>query len=282
MVNSKTNFISDKIGQIFSGSYLAFIGFAFILFSSGCNHYYYAPSSNFTPLFTEKDELSFNLHDSLGWEHAGGEFQGAWAFGKHTAVMASIFSATAEEGTVETSNTTEGNESKDWGDGTYYEGAFGYFTALTKGESYRKGVFEIYGGVGKGNVTNSFGLYRTIENSFTKVFVQPSLGYKSKVFDLAFSGKLSFVDIGFKGSSRGYPSLESDLNDLQFVQAHPKSLMWEPGLVAELGWLPIKVKMQLTRSINLTYSEYPQDNFIFAIGVNARFNVTKQRLVGGK
>lgn len=249
---------------------------------SSCSHYYYAPNSNFTPLFTQKNEVSLNLHGSLGWEYGGGEFQGAYALGEHLGVMGSIFSATGEEGTVESEDKRYDKEDKDSGDGTYYEAALGYFTALNKGDKYRKGVFEIYGGVGRGNINNSFGAYRSVENSFTKLFVQPSLGYKSKAFDIAFSGKLSMVNVAFNGNSTDQSNEQSDLDDIRFIKDHPRSLMWEPALEAQLGWTPIKLKMQLTRSLNLTHSEYPQDDFVFAIGVNARFNVMKQKPAGGK
>ncbi|WP_207420609.1 hypothetical protein [Desertivirga brevis] len=282
MVVFRPNLISDGLMRKLLKFKIAFVFVAITFFTSSCNHYYYAPNSNFTPLMTEKNEVSLNVHGSLGWEHGGGEFQGAYALGEHLGVMASIFSASGEEGTTDSEDSRYYKEEKDSGEGTYYEAGLGYFTALNKGNKFRKGVFEVYGGIGRGNVFNSFGEYRSVENSFTKVFVQPSLGYKSRAFDIAFSGKLSMVNVNLNRNSTDQKIDKSDLDNISFVEGHPGSLVWEPGFMAQLGWSPIKLKMQLTRSFNLTYPEYPQDNFVFAIGVNARFNVKKQKPAGGK
>lgn len=278
----RTNSIVNIIRRKSSASVKAIIGITITFSISSCSHYYYAPNSNFTPLFTEKNEVSLNLHGSLGGEHGGGEFQGAYALGEHLGVMGSIFSATGEEGSSGSEDSRYDKEDTEAGEGTYYEAALGYFTALNKDDKYRKAVFEIYGGLGKGNVSNTFGAYRSVENSFTKLFVQPSLGYKSKAFDIAFSGKLSMVNVALKGNSTGQSIDQTDLKAIHFIEDHPQSLMWEPALVAQVGWTPIKLKMQLTGSRNLTHPEYPQGDFVFAIGVNARFNVMKQRPAGGK
>ena len=111
----------------------------------------------------------------------------------------------------------------------YVEASFGYFTPIQENL-----VFELYPGIGVGNARNEILLIDTFHNytntSFTKLFLQPSIGYKLNKFEVAFSARATYLN---------FYIIEHDipLDKLELVGLHQlekEYFNFEPAV--SLGW----------------------------------------------
>ncbi|WP_207425149.1 hypothetical protein [Pedobacter sp. SYSU D00535] len=230
-------------------------------FFTSCTHYYYAPNSNNTPLFREKNELSLRVHSITGSRHTGGEVQAAYAVGKHTAVMFNYFRGT---------NERQNDYDKDEGKGSFAEVGGGVFFPLQDPNL----VFESYGGFGRGKVTNIYGTSSS-EVSYSRFFLQPNIGHRSKHLDFGLSSRFALANMKLNDIQNAAEIEDDEQKALEIVATHKHLILWEPGFMCQVGWEPLKLRAFLYRSYNLTRSSYPQDDFILGIGLNLRFNTAK-------
>ena len=145
----------------------------------GCSPAYYAPNSLNVPMFREKHEGRLSTGFSMTGGTAGTDLQGAYALGKHVGVIANTqyLGGTSPKGTLKGRN-------------------FNLETGL--GCSFwpeNDIVFELYGGMGR-SFAKQEELYQANGISYAKNFkgfIQPSIGYKGRNFEIAFSYKAAFV-----------------------------------------------------------------------------------------
>jgi hypothetical protein len=196
---------------------------AFLL--SSCTHYYYVPNTQNVPLMKERNEFHLAAYYGGGDESDCGEFQGAYAISDHVGVAANYIFAKGGDAT-----------DYDYANGKCFDGAIGYFKPL--GNS---GVFEVYGGLGKGSQHHEYdiGSYADINN--TKFYIQPAYGISLQWVDLAVSTRLSGVSFNNIRKQVGYDS--ELLDDLKYLSGQTHFFM-EPAVTLRMGWKNVKAQFQ--------------------------------------
>ncbi len=202
-----------------------------------CSHYYYVANIQNVPLFREKNEYRFSGAYSGGDESQCIEVQAAYSLTDKVGIMTDFMSAWGGD-----------LSDKDYGKGTYFDAALGYYKPIKN-----SGVFEIYGGLGGSSQHHEYtGLrydqgtfYDQYEGrsdlSFLKLFIQPSFGLTFSIFDVAVSTRLSrisfiTVDNYVYGNTYLYDELHS-LSD----KSH---FFLEPAGTLRVGWKNVKVQFQ--------------------------------------
>lgn len=165
---------------------------AALLGLNSCVHFYYAPSAPHVPLLQNKGEIALNGSLGGGTFLAGVNAQAAYALTNKIGIMATYHGGSSLY-EVSNYNSNSGSSEKD-AEGTrlrYTEIAGGYFRPF-----FDWGRFEVYGGGGLGNAFNYFDVEKSITSQayYHKFFIQPTIGKKGKVFEVAFSNRLATVD----------------------------------------------------------------------------------------
>ena len=151
-------------------------------------------------------------------------------------------------------NAQGGNpNTHNWGKGNYLEGAFGYYKPLDK-----ETIFEVYSGIGASNqqhhYLNGITTFTSTSNgsvnmSFAKLFIQPSLGITFNGVDFAFSSRLSYLSF-----YQIKNNILDSARDFQFVDTISKnrnSLLLEPAITIRGGWKYTKLQLQFVFQKNL-------------------------------
>ena len=240
---------------------------------TSCTHVYYAPNTANAPLLTEKGETKINgLYASGGnmSSFQGGEIQLAHAVSKNVGIMVNGFSGGETENVTDWDwNSTRGVHEES-GKGSYLEFAGGYFNTF---DSKKKWVGEVYGGFGFGTVTNEYGSNDITKVNHSKLFVQPSIGYKSKHFEFAFVPKFSFIH--WKPNEVRINSPENDyvLVDMASIRSKPNFITFEPAFLFRGGAENFKLQAGFTLS-NFTSSNYFfSDDLIETINLNVGVSI---------
>jgi hypothetical protein len=225
----------------------------FVLFLSGCTHYYYVPNVQNVPLFREKNEYRFSGLLGYANEELGTtciDFQVAYSLSDRIGIMMNYMSAYEEYKSGE-------NTVSEYGRGSYLEGAVGYYKPVG-----RYGVFEIYGGLGtsgqhhqyiRSKYDSYFNTYSsqfagTSDLSFIKLFIQPSIGLTLnscdaallKPFDIAFSTRIYSVNYGKIDYTNSEIANEENLSAL----SKKNHLFVEPAITIRGGWKVVKLQFQ--------------------------------------
>jgi hypothetical protein len=232
-----------------------------LLFS--CVPQYYSPNAHNVPLFTHSGETMVTVATGGGDEVDGSvELQAATAVTDHWALMTNFYSAWGSE-------PQDGS-----GSGHLFEVGTGYYRPFGASDfkSMKAGfVFSAFGGGGFGRVTNYCGpgKVNATKLGFRRVFVQPALGFKSSVFDVALSlrlARLSYVPVGGRWSQ----TPGNDPGQAAGLAASPFSanyFLLEPALTVRFGWQHVKLQTQLGLSLNQTDPEFYQENFNLNLGL---------------
>jgi hypothetical protein len=224
---------------------ILYLSFLIILGLSSCSPEYIPNLAN-TPMFDEKGEIQANVTGGV----SGTDIQGAYALSDNIGVM------------VNTSfNNETSDTSEDYHKHQIYELALGYY-----GDISDYGRFEVYGGFGTGNI-KAYNENLEFDNprsdaTFTRLFVQPSLGMKSDIFDGNLATRLAIVKVNY--------AEEIDGQEEKFKP------FIEPVLTGRLGYKYVKLVSQIGLSIPLT-QDYVFDHqpFIFSLGLHFNINPIK-------
>jgi hypothetical protein len=217
---------------------------------SSCSHYYYVQGVHNVPLFKEKNEFRISGTYGEGKESKAFEIQAAYSVTDNIGILTDYMSA--HGGDVSDQN---------YGNGNYFDGAIGYYKPAGN-----VGVFEIYGGLGRGKQHHEYNLTSgTADISFTKLYIQPSFGITFKLFDIALStriSRLSFNNLENKisGNTQLYNTIEtlSDKNHIFF----------EPAITLRGGWKYVKLQIQAAYSGYLNNPElYIGEEYHLSIGL---------------
>ena len=225
---------------------------------SGCTHYYYIPNVQNVPLFTEKNEYRFS--GNIGYasrdiNYVGDQqttcidLQAAYSLTNNIGIMMNYMwakeSYQSDESTV-----------KDYGRGSYFEGAAGYFKPFGQ-----YGIFEIYGGLGTSGQHHQYAdsysnsIEGTSNLSFIKIFLQPSVGLKLssgdmsflKPFDVALSTRIYNINYGKIDNSN---SEIAEYENFSALSAENHYFI-EPALTIRAGWETVKFQFQMGYAIYL-------------------------------
>lgn len=221
-----------------------------IAFLASCSPKYYAPTTQNAPLFTEKGESSIAVTGSGNQV----ELQAAYALGTNFAIQ-------ANGGLFIPSDLDNGNG----GSGNYGEFGLGYFKPL-KGNM----VFETYGILGFGSVENHFpstvssnpGTTGDISAGITRFGIQPNIGYKSNRFSASLSSRFVQMQYSNIKGSLVFDG-EDQVNYLKNNKAH---FLIEPAITLRYGFEKIKLQLQYGHSLNMTNSDFQQDNSYLTLG----------------
>jgi hypothetical protein len=209
---------------------LSLIAVFLLSFASSCVHKYYIPNGHNVPVFQQKNEarISAALSDD-GERITGQELQVSYAATNKIGLLAS----------AQRVNAPKGN-------GSYFEGGAGYYKSLNN-----HFVFELYGVIGNGYAYNDFGEGRFISNQLFKTYIQPSLAYTDRVFDIAISSRfvslrphhINVWQVTDKNSFNFSDRLEEDYMQLQ---SNRNTFLIEPAFTLRAGYKSVKLQAQLS------------------------------------
>ncbi|WP_234570589.1 hypothetical protein [Rhodohalobacter sp. 614A] len=221
----------------------------------GCNPKYYVPNTQNVPVITSKGQTDLTAAGNANQL----EFLGAYGLTKNIAIQ------------VNATRFSPGTEDNgDGGTGNFVEAGIGYYTNISP--SF---VFSTYGLAGVGSIENQFP--RTVDENpattgnisanATRFGVQPVLTYHSKYVSVSGSTRLMNLN---------YSNVEGNLifdgeDQVNYLTENRSNILLEPGITVRGGLERIKLQLQLLQSINLSNSDFKQDNTLLTIGVNFRF-----------
>jgi len=223
------------------------------LFFMSCARYYYAPNSVNIPLLSE-GEAKINVQYSTGSISDGFECQSAFAVSSHFGGMVNMM--------VNESSTDVYFESEATTHMSFIEAGAGYFTPIKSTDF----IFETYGGIGTGGVRNEYDPGNSTVR-FTKLFLQPNIGYKINHFEVGVGSRLSWTK---HNVITPLPPNSEDYIELEGLKNNPVSVFWEPGIALRAGFRKFMLQLQLTKSVNLNHTKdaFTQEDANFSIGFN--------------
>jgi len=227
------------------------IGISFV----SCNPKFYTPNTHNVPLITEKGESNLTLSGNGNQV----EFQGAYGISEHIALK-------AYGGLFIPSDLDNG----DGGSGKFLEIGGGYFKPM-----HNNFVFETYAIIGLGSFENHLPSTTNsnpqtkgdISANILRIGIQPNFGYKTKHFSAAISSRL--VNLTYN-KIKGDLIFE-DVNQLAYLKENSSNFLLEPALTLRGGFEKIKVQLQYGYSLNLSNTDFRQDNKYLTIGLNFNF-----------
>ena len=222
------------------------------VFLSGCAHFYYIPKAYNVPLFTEKNDFRLSVASGMEDNSSSVDIQAAYSVTGNFAVMSDFMFSNG-------GYFYERNQAKM----SYFDGAIGYYKPF--GEFW---VFEAFGGLGTSSQRHEYyasdyqGKSRL---TFTKSFLQPSIGMTFNTFDIAITPCIS--RLSFNNIENSATPASAYYNDLILLNQNRVSTLFEPAFTVRAGWKVIKVQLQYIYSFNLTNAELPFEFSKVSLGV---------------
>jgi hypothetical protein len=219
-----------------------FLSLVLIIFNSCAPAY--IPNVLNTPLLSNKGEFQGRLNGGI----SGIDPQMSYAFTDRIGVMLN-------------GSFNYRNDSDKYHKHFFIESGAGYYSKIQDA-----GRFDIYGGYGFGDIkTNVFwlnGWDNYADGYYHRVFLQPSIGAVTSVFEGGFSTRLVLVNMHFRNIPENYAYLDNSLTT--FI---------EPVITAKVGYKYIKYVAQIGFSLPLTNNNidlYEYQPFIFSLGINLK------------
>ena len=206
--------------------------FAIIISFTSCTHKYFYPLTPNIPMHSTAGEVTLSGNYSFNDRIDGVEGQVAYSATDHIGFIGNFIYAKGVEDKV-----------TDYGQGKMGEAGIGYFT--NKGKLH----LAIYAGGGLGDQyhryrSDSVGYYEADMN-YNRLFIQPSIGYKSRIFETAFTTRVSRLDYN-KINSDIDPLLDPYNYDLvNLLNSDRPYYLFEPALTIRIGSERIKFQGNL-------------------------------------
>ena len=201
-----------------------------------CSPILYSATGQNVPLFKNKGEVA--ISGGLCWgkndegDALGGNIQGAVAIDSTWAVMSSLYSM---KGPVETFYL--GKQSPTTSNGNYVEAGLGKFKYWPR----PKLTGEIFLGTGFGSIKNKI-IDERLEAKFIKPFVQPSIGYGGRIFEVALTGRVGLVSFTSNTNTLSDPDQRAEAE--KFFNEKHSTMVFEPGLTFRGGYKSVKGQFQ--------------------------------------
>jgi hypothetical protein len=239
-----------------------------VLSLSSCTHYYYIPNTKNVPLFRKSQEYRFSAATGGGETINNVDFQGAYAITDNIAVMSNYMKAKA-------GNKTE----ESWGEGRYFESAVGYYKPV-----FKKAVVEVYGGAGFSNQYHEYdgrnnmynpsnpvsnGIATFSDLSYNKLFIQPSFGFNTVYFDIAYT--LGFSRVNFHKVSHNIYKEYSEYSIVQEIANNKTVYLLEDAVTLRVGWKYIKLQLQFQNVRQLSKPEFQFEKSAGSLGLMFSF-----------
>ncbi|MCW3468046.1 hypothetical protein [Chitinophaga nivalis] len=242
-----------------------------------CNRHIYVPNTVNVPLLKEKHEFKASISPT--------NLQTAFALTDNLAIMANgqyvyrfDFSDRSDEQGLFVDNQTRGG---------VVEGAIGFFKPFGPKKQM---VFDAFAGYGMGSF-KTFTIDKNdnpdanandylLKNRFSKVFIQPSIGFVHPVVEAAFSSRFSMLN--FYNNTIGPKAFENDAtgkSNFQHINSQ-SNFFYEPAFTFRVGYKYVKFQLQLQASIPITnsdYREYKLNEFFqpLAFGMGASIDIAR-------
>ncbi|MBO9728129.1 MAG: hypothetical protein J7623_05770 [Chitinophaga sp.] len=233
---------------------------------SSCNKHIYVPNQVNAPLLKERYEFKGSVTPT--------NLQTAFAVTDNIGIMANgqylygfNYLDPANDNSNDNNDILVSNRTR----GGLVEGAVGYFKPFG---SRKKMVFDVYAGYGSGgfktfthrpdaNDGTNINDYM-LKNHFSKVFVQPSIGFVNPVVETIFTSRFSMVN--FYNSQFGTKAFENDENGkTDFLRINNKPIaFYEPAFTVRVGYKYVKFQSQLQFSVPLndeSFNNYGANNY---------------------
>jgi hypothetical protein len=253
-----------------SNQYVFLLFISLLLNSCSYPHMYHSPNMMAVPLFKDPVEFSGTVSGSFGTVNPSFEMQAAMSLPAHIALGGSFMTG---------GKNNSGATYVDRSDYNYFEGFGGFYSSFAG-----SGIFEIYAGYGGGNQNHIFAYNDwdwgggdswvddgTAEMNFSKFYIQPDIGVRTKIVEGAFSFRLSRLN--FKEIE--YENTVYRLSELQALQGDEVSWLIEPGFTFRVGHDPVKFQIQGIYSANPSHPDLQLEHFRLNIGINFKFGKKK-------
>jgi hypothetical protein len=241
----------------------------------GCSfpHYYYSPNSQNVPLFKDSNHFSGLIAGSSGVVNKCLELQAGYSFQGHMALTGNFMIG---------GQNNDGDNYQDYSKINYFEGAAGYYNSFGN-----IGVFELYGGLGRGSQHHVFAYKEYVSGQgwewvpdgsadlmYSRIFVQPDIGIKLKWLEAAVSCRLSSLNFS---RINVYNSVHR-LDELNTISQNSTPWLLEPAITFRVGGESVKAQVQLVSSNNLSNSRMKFEDFRFNVGLQV--NLFKKKTGG--
>jgi hypothetical protein len=135
-----------------------------------------------------------------------------------------------------------------------FEGAAGYYARTSKNV-----IVDVYGGFGAGDThaeETSLGSTTEASARFWRVYLQPSVGFRAKVFEANFAMRTCFVRM-------------QEYSETSLILFAPSSNVFiEPMVTSKLGWKGFKFLAQIGFSVPTQALTFEYNPFLFNVGFN--------------
>ena len=246
--------------------------FLILLLINSCSypHMYHSPNMLPVPLFKDPVEFSGIVAGSFGAVNSCFEMQAAMSLPAHIALGANFMTG---------GKNNSGTNYEDRSDYNYFEGFGGFYSSFAD-----IGLFEIYAGYGGGNQKHIFAYNDwdwgngswvqdgTAELNFSKFFLQPDIGVRTKIIEGALSFRLSRIN--FEPFEID-PDIVYRIDELNALRSGRVSWLIEPGFTFRVGHDPVKFQIQGVYSANPSHPDLQFEHFRFNIGINFKFGKKK-------
>lgn len=233
-------------------------------FLNSCGPVLYSNVGQNVPLLQEKGEFTGQLSYSSSngaWVANGVGLQGAYAISDKVGLISSFYSLKGAE-----------DQGDEWeGKGSYFELGVGLFG----GNPEKKLSYEAYAGLGTGSIQNSsnvnFGT--SLNLKYLKPFIQPSIGFTTKYFDMALTPRISYLNVT-SGDDLQLVLDGVPINSGEFVDEINHKVMFEPGILIRGGFPQAKLEIQYNIS---TLKEPSEDYFLLNnefVSIGLRFLIS--------
>jgi len=214
----------------------------------GCNPKYYSPNTQNVPSISSKGDSHATLSGN------GNQLEVQAAYGLTESLAGQLNGGLFIPKDLENGNGGSGN---------FFEAGLGYFKDLDSDL-----IFETYGLVGFGSMENYFPTATAstsgdISASAMRIGIQPSISYEQEKFSISGSARLARLS---------YTGIEGDLryggeDQIAYLTDNNTQLLIEPAATIRGGVELFKLQLQLGYSLNLTDSEFRQDEGFATFGV---------------
>lgn len=228
---------------------------AALLLSVACSPKYYVPNTQHVPLISARGQATLNLAGN------GNQVELQGAYGVTDAVAVQV-----NGGLVVPGDEDNGNG----GSGKLIEAGVGYFRNV--GPSV---LFDVYALAGVGTLENHFpgtvvahpGTTGEISATLRRVGIQPAISYHRNNWSISASGRLARLS---------YHNVEGSLifdgvDQVNYLKTQPAQHLFEPAVTVRAGTGRLQLQLQLARSVNLTDSDFTQDDSLATLGIVLRF-----------
>lgn len=249
LFNSKISFFAVKSYFIMKTHvFLAIL----IMLMSGCSYNYYAPMPQNVPLFRDSSEIRFTINKGYTEKVSHLGAQAAITLSKQIALMANGNIGVARK---QDHMTTLG-----------YDVGLGWFKVID--DSWTVEAYLLGGLNGLLFKYDDASLEGRL--SSYRLFVQPSIGYRTGRFDFALTpafGYQKFLGVSLYDKDHKKQPLELK-SDYVVLDNHKQALLIEPGLLIRYHWTKyVSPQLQIMHSSRLSHPEVPFGRWNISIGV---------------